>query len=234
MQNAVHPIKWHLQTVPAYGSYGDPVIETPRIQAASSRLRQSRIKRFIDIVGAGLGCFVLLPFFALIASLIVLESKGPVLFRQRRSGRDGTVFSIYKFRTMKVTEDGLDIRQATRGDRRVTRLGKFLRRSSIDELPQLINVLKGEMSLVGPRPHAVAHDQYYGELVPNYHKRFWTRPGISGLAQVTGLRGEIHDVSQMHARVARDLEYIENWSPAMDVRILFLTVVSVPFHRTAY
>jgi len=181
-----------------------------------------------------LGLLILLPFLALIAVVILIESRGPVFFRQRRSGLDGTVFNIYKFRSMNVMEDGADVTQATRGDNRVTWVGKFLRRSSIDELPQLINVLKGEMSLVGPRPHAVAHDQYYTQMVPNYHLRFHAKPGITGMAQIEGFRGEVRDIPHMQARVARDLEYIQKWSPAMDVRILFLTVTSAPFHRSAY
>jgi len=197
-------------------------------------LRNSRIKRMTDVVGAGLGLLILLPFLALIALAIVIESPGPVFFRQRRSGRDGRVFRIYKFRTMKVLEDGAEIVQARRDDRRVTRLGRFLRRSSIDELPQLVNVLKGEMSLVGPRPHAVAHDQYYGTMVTNYNLRFHTKPGITGLAQVNGLRGEIRDIDHMQARVARDLEYIENWSWTMDARILVRTLACAPFHSAAY
>ncbi|HWY60328.1 MAG TPA: exopolysaccharide biosynthesis polyprenyl glycosylphosphotransferase [Rhizomicrobium sp.] len=203
-------------------------------QQSSLRLRQSRLKRLTDIVGAGLGLLILLPFLALIAVVILIESRGPVFFRQRRSGLDGTVFNIYKFRSMNVMEDGADVTQATRGDNRVTWVGKFLRRSSIDELPQLINVLKGEMSLVGPRPHAVAHDQYYTQMVPNYHLRFHAKPGITGMAQIEGFRGEVRDIPHMQARVARDLEYIQKWSPAMDVRILFLTVTSAPFHRSAY
>ena len=194
----------------------------------------SRLKRLIDILGAGFGLLTLLPFLAVIALIVILESKGPVLFRQRRSGLHGKIFTIYKFRTMKVMEDDADVTHATRGDNRVTRVGRFLRRSSIDELPQLINVLKGEMSLVGPRPHAVAHDQYYGRAVPNYNERFRVRPGITGLAQISGFRGEVRDTLHMQARVARDLEYIENWSPAMDVGILFLTVITAPFHDAAY
>jgi len=163
-----------------------------------------------------------------------VESRGPILFRQRRSGRDGKVFVIYKFRTMHVLEDGTDIVQATRNDGRTTIVGRLLRRSSIDELPQLLNVLKGEMSLVGPRPHAVAHDQYYLQTVPNYKLRFYCKPGITGLAQIKGFRGEVRDIPHMAERIACDLEYIENWSLATDARILFLTAISTPFHRTAY
>ncbi len=198
------------------------------------RIRQSKAKRVIDFLGSGLGVLFLLPLLSLIALAVVVESTGPILFRQRRSGRDGRVFVIYKFRTMHVQEDGTDVLQATRNDCRTTMVGRFLRRFSIDEFPQLLNVLKGEMSLVGPRPHAVAHDKYYLQNVPNYKLRFYCKPGITGLAQIEGFRGEVRDISHMEARVARDLEYIESWSLARDIRILFLTVVRAPFHRSAY
>ena len=198
------------------------------------RARQSKAKRIVDLLGSGLGLLILLPFLALIAFAIMAETSGPILFRQRRSGRDGKTFVIYKFRTMHVLEDGDDVVQATRGDHRTTIVGRFLRRSSIDELPQLLNVLKGEMSLVGPRPHAVAHDEYYLQTVPSYKLRFYTKPGITGLAQIKGFRGEVRDISHMEERIACDLAYIENWSLASDAQILFLTAVSVPFHRSAY
>ena len=164
----------------------------------------------------------------------MIESDGPVLFRQRRTGRDGRTFVIYKFRTMHVLEDGDDVVQATRDDCRTTSVGRFLRRTSIDELPQLLNVLRGDMSLVGPRPHAVAHDQYFLQTVPAYKFRFHCKPGITGLAQIHGFRGEVRDIRHMEDRIARDLEYIENWSLALDIRILFLTAVSTPFHNAAY
>jgi putative colanic acid biosynthesis UDP-glucose lipid carrier transferase len=235
MSDVVHQIEWPVRKAAREELNNAPILgATPGIQDGSVRLRSSKMKRLVDVLGAGLGFLILLPFLALIALFIVAESRGPILFRQRRSGRDGSVFVIYKFRTMNVMEDGADVTQATRGDNRVTWVGKFLRRSSIDELPQLINVLKGEMSLVGPRPHAVAHDEYFTQMVPEYHLRFNTKPGITGLAQVAGFRGEVRDIPHMQARVARDLEYIEKWSLAMDVRILFLTVTSAPFHRSAY
>ena len=141
---------------------------------------------------------------------------------------------IYKFRTMHVLEDGDDIVQATRNDRRTTAVGRFLRRFSLDEFPQLLNVLKGEMSLVGPRPHAVAHDEYYLQMVPTYRFRFYAKPGITGLAQIRGFRGEVRDIAHMEERIACDLEYIQNWSLADDIVILIKTVISLPFHRTAY
>lgn len=204
------------------------------IHEGAFRLRNSRSKRLIDVVGALVGLLLLSPLLLLIALGIMAESNGPVFFRQRRSGLGGRQFLIYKFRTMRVMEDGSDVTQARRDDGRVTRLGRFLRRSSFDELPQLLNVLKGEMSLVGPRPHAVAHDEYFLQTVPSYHLRFHTVPGITGLAQVAGYRGEIRDIQHMEARIAKDLEYIEDWSIALDVRILLQTAVCASFHRMAY
>jgi putative colanic acid biosynthesis UDP-glucose lipid carrier transferase len=234
MPDAIQQIDWPNQSL-AEEFTGVSVSSAPAsFYDGALRIRQSRIKRVVDFLGAGLGFLVLLPILSLIALAIVLESRGPILFRQRRSGRDGKVFVIYKFRTMHVLEDGTDIVQATRNDGRTTAVGRFLRRSSIDELPQLLNVLKGEMSLVGPRPHAVAHDQYYLQTVSNYKLRFYSKPGITGLAQIKGFRGEVRDIHHMEERIACDLEYIENWSLATDIRILFLTAVSTPFHRTAY
>jgi putative colanic acid biosynthesis UDP-glucose lipid carrier transferase len=234
MPDAIQQIDWPSQSLVEEFS-GVSISSAPAsFYDGALRIRQSRIKRMVDFLGAGLGFLVLLPILSLIALAILLESRGPILFRQRRSGRDGKVFVIYKFRTMHVLEDGTDIVQATRNDGRTTAVGRFLRRSSIDELPQLLNVLKGEMSLVGPRPHAVAHDQYYLQTVPNYKLRFYSKPGITGLAQIKGFRGEVRDIHHMEERIACDLEYIENWSLATDVRILFLTAVSTPFHRAAY
>lgn len=232
MTDIVHEMNWSVNAELAQNS-ARAVYRAPA-RTAQDLLRNSKAKRLTDIVGAGLGLLILLPFLALIAVLIVLESPGPVFFRQRRTGRDGEVFVIYKFRTMRVMEDGPEIIQASRDDHRVTRIGRFLRRSSIDELPQLINVLKGEMSLVGPRPHALAHDVYYSSMVSDYNLRFYAKPGITGLAQVEGLRGEVRDIHHMQARINRDLAYIENWSWTMDARILVLTVTSAPFHTTAY
>ncbi len=197
-------------------------------------LRQSISKRALDIVGAGFGLIFFFPFLCVIALLIKLTSRGPVFFRQRRTGYGGSIFSIYKFRTMSVLEDGDEVTHATRGDGRTTAFGAILRRSSLDELPQLINVLKGDMSLVGPRPHAVKHDVYYGGLVSGYNLRFCAKPGITGLAQVSGYRGEITSIQNMSDRVALDLAYISTWSFALDVKILVRTVLFAPFHRSAY
>jgi putative colanic acid biosynthesis UDP-glucose lipid carrier transferase len=191
-------------------------------------------KRGLDILGSGLGLLFLSPFLILVAILIRLESRGPALFCQRRTGYRGKEFKIYKFRSMRVAEDGDVITQATPGDARVTRLGAFLRQSSIDELPQLINVFKGDMSLVGPRPHALAHDRYYGEAIAGYHNRFLVRPGITGLAQVMGHRGATPDVAAMARRIDKDLEYIRRWSFRLDVEILCRTLMLGPFDSAAY
>src|SRR5215469_15814596 len=195
---------------------------------------RSVAKRALDLAGAFFGLIFLSPFLLTIALLIKLGSRGPVLFRQRRTGLNGRVFSIYKFRTMRVLEDGDEVTHARKDDDRTTALGAFLRRSSIDELPQLMNVLKGEMSLVGPRPHAVAHDKYYGDLVSGYGLRFQAKPGITGLAQVSGYRGEITSIQNMSDRVALDIAYIGRWSFWLDVKILFWTIVSAPFDSSAY
>src|SRR5205807_2409445 len=151
------------------------------------------LKRLFDVFGSGLGLLVFLPLLVLVMVLIKLESPGPAVFRQRRTGYRGQVFTIYKFRTMTVTEDCQAVRQATKNDARVTAMGALLRKLSIDELPQLVNVLKGDMSIVGPRPHALAHDEYYGALTPTYAARFRAKPGLTGYAQVNGFRGEIRD-----------------------------------------
>lgn len=191
-------------------------------------------KRGMDVLGAGFGLLFLSPFLLLVAILIRLESKGPALFCQRRTGYNGREFKIYKFRSMRVAEDGDVIKQATLGDDRITAIGAFLRKSSIDELPQLLNVLKGDMSLVGPRPHALAHDRYYTTVIPEYEMRFMVRPGITGLAQVLGHRGATPDVESMAARIEQDVEYIRRWSFMLDVQILWRTIMLGPFSPGAY
>jgi putative colanic acid biosynthesis UDP-glucose lipid carrier transferase len=182
------------------------------------------LKRLFDILASGLGLAVFLPLLVLVMVAIRLDSPGPAIYRQRRTGYRGRVFTIYKFRTMTVTEDGRAVRQATRDDSRVTAVGALLRKLSIDELPQLWNVLKGDMSIVGPRPHALAHDEYYGALIPTYAQRFRARPGLTGYAQVNGFRGEIRDPLGMSDRVAADNSYIEAWSPGLDLAILLRTI----------
>jgi putative colanic acid biosysnthesis UDP-glucose lipid carrier transferase len=203
------------------------------LEAGAARSNQSRLKRALDIVGAVGGLIFLAPFLMLVALAIRFESPGPVLFRQRRTGRGGVTFHIYKFRSMTVTEDGANVVQAARDDPRVTRVGGFLRRSCVDELPQLLNVLRGDMSLVGPRPHAVSHDQYYSSVIEGYDRRFLVRPGIAGLAQVSGYRGVTPTVESMAGRVRLDHDYIAQWSFIGDVRILLRAVTEGPFHPAA-
>ena len=192
------------------------------------------IKRAIDFVLASAGLLLLLPFMLAVAIAVRLSSPGPIIFRQKRYGLDGLEISVYKFRTMKVVENGQLVRQATKDDDRVTPIGRVLRRYSIDELPQLINVIQGRMSLVGPRPHAVAHNEEYRKLIKGYMIRHKVRPGITGLAQVNGCRGETSRLEEMEARVEYDLEYLRRWSPTLDMRIILLTVLQLLNDKKAY
>ena len=198
-----------------------------------SRIEQLS-KRLLDVAGASIGLLLLAPLMVLSAIAIKLDSPGPILFRQRRNGFNAKQFSIFKFRSMTVMEDGGNVVQARRSDPRVTGVGRVLRRSSIDELPQLLNVLRGEMSLIGPRPHALAHDDHYGDLLSDYAFRHHVKPGITGWAQVRGYRGETARVEQMKGRVDCDLWYINNWSLALDLRILVMTCLELTRRRNAY
>jgi putative colanic acid biosynthesis UDP-glucose lipid carrier transferase len=181
-------------------------------------------KRVFDLVVSSLVLIFILSWLVpLIAFLIWLESKGPVFFKQERSGKDNKVFYCLKFRSMYVNEQS-HLQQATKNDRRITRIGRFLRRTSLDEFPQFINVLKGEMSIVGPRPHMLKHTDEYSQLIGMYMVRQFLKPGITGWAQVNGLRGETQTVSQMQQRVEHDLWYLENWSLILDLKIMYLTV----------
>ena len=191
-------------------------------------------KRLIDIVVALAGLVVLSPLMVLTALAILVESGRPIFFRQDRKGFGARPFAIFKFRSMTVQENGGDVTQATRGDARITRLGRILRRTSIDELPQLFNVLAGDMSIVGPRPHAVAHDDLYDGLISSYAFRQHVKPGITGWAQVNGLRGETREVDQMKARVEHDIWYINNWSSWLDLKIIALTAAKILFDDRAY
>jgi putative colanic acid biosynthesis UDP-glucose lipid carrier transferase len=202
---------------------GLPVIglrETPFTGAEGS------LKRAEDFVLASVILTLVSPLMLLIAAGVKLSSPGPILFRQRRYGLDGRPIRVYKFRTMTVCEDGADVRQAVRGDARVTRFGAFLRRTSLDELPQFINVLQGRMSIVGPRPHPVALNEQYRKLISGYMLRHKVRPGITGLAQVSGHRGETDTLEKMEKRVACDLDYIQNWSLQLDLKIIGQTIVN--------
>ena len=192
------------------------------------------IKRIIDVMLAFLGLVAFALPTAMICVAIMLDTPGPVIFRQRRKGFNGREFSIYKFRTMTVWEDGPTIQQARRDDARVTKVGRLLRAASLDEVPQFINVLRGEMSLVGPRPHAVAHDDEYSASIKEYAFRHHVKPGITGWAQVNGFRGETADVALMKKRVQFDLWYINNWSFWLDLRVMARTCVVVLWPSNAY
>ncbi len=188
-----------------------------------------------DRVLAGIILAVIAPLFGLISLLIKLDSRGPVLFRQKRYGFNNEVIEVFKFRTMYVDQCGeQNIIQATRDDPRVTRFGRFLRRTSLDELPQFINVLKGTMSIVGPRPHAIAHNEQYSRLIDEYLARHRVKPGITGWAQINGLRGETETLDKMEQRVRYDLYYIENWSLLFDLRIIMRTLFVGFSHPNAY
>ena len=191
-------------------------------------------KRVTDVAFSALILLLLLPLLVLIGLAIRFTSAGPIIFTQRRYGLDGKEIGVYKFRTMRVTEDGAQIRQASRTDIRITPIGRVLRRLSLDELPQLINVLQGRMSLVGPRPHAVAHNEEYRKLIKGYMLRHKVLPGITGLAQINGWRGETSNLEDMEARVNYDLDYLRHWTPLLDFKILLLTVVKVFRDDKAY
>jgi putative colanic acid biosynthesis UDP-glucose lipid carrier transferase len=191
-------------------------------------------KRTLDVVGAGLALLLLAPLLLAAAIAIKLDSPGPVLFRQQRCGFNGRSFTILKFRTMYVLEDGSSVVQARPVDERVTRVGKWLRRISIDELPQLLNVLGGSMCLVGPRPHALAHENQFDKLVRNYAFRRRAKPGLTGWAQVHGYRGPTPTIAMIERRVEYDLWYIDNWSMSLDLAILLLTPIEVLRARNAY
>jgi undecaprenyl-phosphate galactose phosphotransferase/putative colanic acid biosynthesis UDP-glucose lipid carrier transferase len=188
----------------------------------------------MDVTLAAMSLVLLAPLMAVTAAAIKLESNGPVIFRQRRHGFNGQPFLIYKFRTMKVLEDGGTVVQATKKDPRVTRVGRLLRHTSIDELPQLVNVLRGDMSIVGPRPHALVHDYEYGKLIANYAFRHHVKPGITGWAQVQGSRGGTPRLELMEYRIALDLWYINNWSLGLDIQIVFKTFFELLRPRNAY
>lgn len=193
------------------------------------------LKRLEDIVLGSLISLLILPVCVAIAVAIKLSSPGPVLFKQYRTGINGKRFKVYKFRSMEVHQENGDwVTQATQNDPRVTRIGAFLRRTSLDELPQFYNVLQGRMSIVGPRPHALAHNDHYREEVESYMRRHKVKPGITGWAQVNGLRGETDTLEKMEQRVEHDLWYIDNWSLWLDLKIILLTVFKGFINPNAY
>lgn len=196
-------------------------------------LMQCAAKRAFDIGASSFALLALAPVLALVALAIKLDSPGPALFLQRRRGFNHKEFRIFKFRTMTTRDDGARIVQATVNDPRITRVGRFLRKHNIDELPQLMNVLLGHMSLVGPRPHAVAHDSYYEQIINHYGRRLNMKPGITGWAQVNGLRGETKTKAAMEDRIKYDLQYIDNWSIAFDMYVMIMTIVSKRAYKNA-
>jgi len=192
------------------------------------------LKSISDFVLGTLILILISPLLLVLAAGVKLSSPGPVLFRQRRYGLDGRQITVYKFRTMVVLEDGEEIKQATRDDQRITPFGRFLRRTSLDELPQFINVVQGRMSIVGPRPHAVAHNETYRKLINGYMVRHKVKPGITGWAQVNGLRGETDTVDKMRQRIEYDLGYLRNWSLRLDLQIIAKTIFLVFRDGRAY
>jgi Undecaprenyl-phosphate glucose phosphotransferase len=208
-----------------------PVLE---IVSGPSWVADRLLKRSLDLVLSVTALMFLMPLFALLALLIKLDSPGPVLFRQLRHGFNNEPISVLKFRTMMAHQENEKFRQATRDDPRITRLGRVLRRTNLDELPQLFNVIRGEMSLVGPRPHAISHNQMFDGQIERMSRRHNVKPGITGWAQVNGFRGETDTFEKMQARVEHDLYYIDNWSFALDLKILLLTVMSRKSYENAY
>jgi putative colanic acid biosynthesis UDP-glucose lipid carrier transferase len=192
------------------------------------------VKRASDLAIAAGTLLLAAPIMAVVAIAVKLSSPGPILFRQRRHGLDGKEIVVYKFRTMTCMENGANVTQAQRDDPRVTRLGRFLRKSSVDELPQLINVLQGRMSVIGPRPHALVHNDHYRQLIAGYARRHKVKPGISGWAQVHGCRGETKTVDDMRERVEHDLYYLRNWSLGLDLRIALKTLLLLLRDPKAY
>lgn len=207
---------------------------SPELHGPLPRVAVDPCKRALDVMASALLLLLFAPLLLLAALLVKLESPGPALFRQTRGGLGGARFQILKLRTMHCREDGPELTQAQRGDNRITRIGRLLRASSIDELPQLLNVLRGDMSLVGPRPHAAVHDEYYGVRIPDYYARYQARPGLTGWAQVKGLRGGTETVEAMRRRVEADIEYIQTWSILKDAQIVLLTIPSLLIAENAY
>jgi lipopolysaccharide/colanic/teichoic acid biosynthesis glycosyltransferase len=213
--------------------YVGPNLEN-QLEADAQRVVGSAAKRAVDLVGAVVGLILLSPVLLAIAAAICLESRGWPIFHQQRTGLRGRTFTIYKFRTMRVCDEKGEIVQAIRNDVRVTKVGRILRGSSMDELPQLLNVIRGEMSLIGPRPHAVAHDIHFSSVVPSYNARFLAKPGLSGLAQVSGFRGRTPQPGDMALRVEKDIEYIRRWSIWLDLEILIRTPFVLAFNPLVY
>ena len=210
---------------------GMPVISVCETPFTGSR---GIVKRISDIILSLMILCLISPILLCIAAAVKLSSPGPIIFKQRRYGLDGKEILVYKFRSMTVCEDGGNIKQAQKGDSRITRVGAFLRKTSLDELPQFVNVLQGSMSIVGPRPHAVAHNELYRTLIKGYMIRHKVKPGITGWAQVNGYRGETETLDKMQARIDYDLDYLRNWTLKLDLHIILKTVAVVFKDQAAY
>ncbi len=204
------------------------------MKVSEDELTARLLKRASDVVLGSLILVLITPVMLAVALGVKLDSPGPVLFRQRRTGLDGEAIWVYKFRSMPTLDNGPVVQQATRNDPRITRFGRFIRSTSLDELPQFVNVLQGRMSIVGPRPHALAHNEQYRKLVKAYMARHKVKPGITGWAQVNGLRGETDTVDKMARRVEYDLEYLRNWSLGLDLLIIARTVKQVFKYRDVH
>ncbi len=217
-------------------SRSDTIMGIPTISIYDSPLDGSNaiIKRIEDIVLSTLILIMISPVLLGLAFAVKFTSKGPVFFKQNRYGIDGKPIKVWKFRSMNVMEDGAKVTQATKNDSRFTPIGQFIRKTSLDELPQFINVLQGQMSIVGPRPHAVAHNEEYRKLVEGYMLRHKVKPGITGWAQINGWRGETDTLDKMEKRIEFDLEYIRNWSLFFDLKIVFLTIFKGFVNKNAY
>lgn len=236
--NSITPIRLipdHFTTSLLHSRYME-IADTPVlcVHEAPLSVQHTALKRMEDLIIGSLLLLLVSPLMLLIAAAIKLTSPGPVLFKQTRHGLRGEKFQVWKFRTMTVCENGNNIRQATRNDHRVTPIGSFLRKTSLDELPQFFNVLQGNMSIVGPRPHAVAHNEEYKQIIPGYMLRHLMKPGITGWAQVNGWRGETDTLFKMQKRVEYDMEYIRRWSLGLDMKIIFVTAFKTLHDRNAY
>jgi undecaprenyl-phosphate galactose phosphotransferase/putative colanic acid biosynthesis UDP-glucose lipid carrier transferase len=223
-----------VRAISNYASSARQRVLSIEIQRAPLSVTERSVKRLVDLVMATVALIALFPLMLFTGLAIKLDGAGPVIFRQNRKGFNGQQFVMFKFRTMTVQENGDLVTQAGRNDPRVTRIGKLLRASSVDELPQLVNVLRGEMSLIGPRPHALAHDNYFEKVLEDYAFRHHVKPGMTGWAQVHGLRGATPTIDVISRRVKMDLWYINNWSLWLDVQIFFKTFFEVLRKRNAY
>jgi exopolysaccharide biosynthesis polyprenyl glycosylphosphotransferase len=245
----IHRVIRHIRPLPspialAGGSLNSALLGQPpqipadvnaiRLQPAPLTWQQLLAKRLFDLVVGTFALLAVFPALIAIAALIRLDSPGPILFRQRRVGLNGRPFQIFKFRTMTTLDDGPVVRQVSRSDDRVTRIGRILRRLSLDELPQLVNVLEGTMSLVGPRPHAMVHDATYSQAISSYSARHNVKPGITGWAQANGWRGATPALEMMIRRLEHDLWYIDHWSLWLDIKIMLLTIRCLRSSQNAF